>query len=100
MRRFLELFFEKRKQTKKEALFLIIILAYLIISRFFKGLDTLWFSIVVGITLCILGALIYLDRKRTENSHNRIKLAVSCQLSGAFIQEKGVSLVPLPFSME
>jgi D-alanyl-lipoteichoic acid acyltransferase DltB (MBOAT superfamily) len=69
VRKFLELFFEKRKQTKKEVLLLIIIFAYLIISRVFKELDTLWFSIVVGITLCILGIFTYLDRKRNRKSY-------------------------------
>jgi di/tricarboxylate transporter len=69
LRRFLELFFEKRKQTKKETLLFIIVLAYIIIGRFFEEFDSVWLSIIVLIVISIFGIFIYLERKNDRKNN-------------------------------
>ncbi|MFJ7367225.1 hypothetical protein ACIQWQ_24430 [Peribacillus frigoritolerans] len=64
----LGLFFEKRKQSKKDILSLILIFALSIVNMvgFFTDLDLFWLSGIVSIAIIALATSIYFEGKRSR----------------------------------
>ena len=62
------LFFEKRKQSKKDVFLLIFLFGLSIISmvEFFTDMDLFWLSDIVLIAIIILSAFIYFEGKRNR----------------------------------
>lgn len=68
----LGLFFEKRKQSKKDTLLLILIFALFIFNmvEYITDMDLFWLSDIVLIAIIVLSAYIYFKGKRNrENEH-------------------------------
>ncbi|MFS0762184.1 MULTISPECIES: hypothetical protein [Peribacillus] len=68
----LGLFFEKRKQSKKDVLLLISIFALSILNvvEYITDMDLFWLSGVVLIAIIVLSASLYFEGKRNrENEH-------------------------------
>ncbi|KOR80654.1 hypothetical protein AM232_20980 [Bacillus sp. FJAT-21352] len=66
----LGLFFEKRKQNKKDVLSLILIFALSIVNMvgYFTDMDLFWLSGIVSIAIIILAASIYFEGKRSREN--------------------------------
>ncbi|WHY13509.1 hypothetical protein QNH16_22560 [Peribacillus frigoritolerans] len=66
----LRLFFEKRKQNKKDVLSLILIFALSIVNivGYFTDMDLVWLSGIVSIAIIILAASIYFEGKRSREN--------------------------------
>ncbi|MGM0888863.1 MAG: hypothetical protein ACQEW5_18245 [Bacillota bacterium] len=66
----LGLFFEKRKQSKKDVLSLILIFALSIVNMvgFFTDMDLSWLSGIVSIAIIILAASINFEGKRSREN--------------------------------
>lgn len=64
------LFFEKRKQSKKDVFLLIFLFGLSIISmvEFFTDLDLFWLSDIVLIAIIVLSAFIYFEGKRNREN--------------------------------
>ncbi|PAL04992.1 hypothetical protein [Peribacillus simplex] len=64
----LGLFFEKRKQSKKDVLSLILIFTLSIVNMvgYFTDMDLSWFSGIVSIAIIALAASIYFEGKRSR----------------------------------
>jgi hypothetical protein len=62
------LFFEKRKQSKKDVFLLIFLFGLSIISmvEFFTDMDLFWLSDIVLIAIIVLSAFIYFEGKRNR----------------------------------
>ncbi|CAH0271397.1 hypothetical protein ACIROD_09900 [Peribacillus sp. NPDC101481] len=68
----LGLFFEKRKQSKKDVLLLIFIFALPIANMvgYITDMDLFWLTDIVLIAIIVLSAFIYFEGKRNrENEH-------------------------------
>ncbi|MFJ8071463.1 hypothetical protein ACIQZD_21325 [Peribacillus sp. NPDC096447] len=68
----LGLFFEKRKQSKKDVLLLIFIFALPIINMvgYITDMDLFWLTNIVASAIIVLAAFIYFEGKRNrENEH-------------------------------
>ncbi|CAH0295249.1 hypothetical protein [Peribacillus simplex] len=68
----LGLFFEKRKQSKKDVFLLIFLFGLPIISvvKYFTDKDLFWLSDIVLIAIIILSAFIYFEGKRNRENDN------------------------------
>lgn len=68
----LGLFFEKRKQNKKDVLLLIFIFMLPIINlvKYILDMDLSWLSGIVSIAIIILAASIYFEGKRNRENNN------------------------------
>ncbi|MDO7484957.1 hypothetical protein Q5O89_01350 [Peribacillus frigoritolerans] len=68
LEKILGLFFEKRKQSKKDVLLLILIFALPIFNMvgYFTDMDLFWLSGIVLIAIIILAASIYFEGKRNR----------------------------------
>lgn len=66
----LGLFFEKRKQGKKDVLLLIFIFMLPIINlvKYISDMDLSWLSGIVSIAIIILAASIYFEGKRNRDN--------------------------------
>ncbi|YCI76462.1 hypothetical protein M1D47_23260 [Bacillus sp. R1-10] len=66
----LGLFFEKRKQSKKDVLSLILIFTLSIVNMvgYFTDMDLSWLSGIVSIAIIILAASIYFEGKRNREN--------------------------------
>ncbi|MEC0272280.1 hypothetical protein [Peribacillus frigoritolerans] len=66
----LGLFFEKRKQSKKDVLLLIFIFMLPIINlvKYITDMDLSWLSGIVSIAIIALAASIYLEGKRSREN--------------------------------
>ncbi|MGG3476967.1 hypothetical protein ABES21_05495 [Peribacillus frigoritolerans] len=66
----LGLFFEKRKQSKKDVLSLILIFALSIVNLvgYFTNMDLFWLSGIVSIAIIALAASIYFEGKRNREN--------------------------------
>lgn len=66
----LGLFFEKRKQNKKDVLLLIFIFMLPIINlvKYFTDMDLSWLAGIVSIAIIILAASIYFEGKRSREN--------------------------------
>ena len=66
----LGLFFEKRKQSKKDVLSLILIFALSIVNLVgcFTDMDLFWLSGIVSIAIIALAASIYFEGKRNRGN--------------------------------
>ncbi|MEY8734603.1 hypothetical protein AB9M92_20445 [Peribacillus frigoritolerans] len=66
----LGLFFEKRKQSKKDVLSLILIFALSIVNLvgYFTNMDLFWLSGIVSIAIIALAASIYFEGKRSREN--------------------------------
>ncbi|MCK2003815.1 hypothetical protein MZM54_20735 [[Brevibacterium] frigoritolerans] len=66
----LGLFFEKRKQNKKDVLLLIFIFMLPIINlvKYFTDMDLSWLAGIVSIAIIILAASIYFKGKRSREN--------------------------------
>ncbi|MDM5308526.1 hypothetical protein QRD90_23270 [Peribacillus frigoritolerans] len=66
----LGLFFEKRKQGKKDVLLLIFIFMLPIINlvKYISDMDLSWLSGIVSIAIIILAASIYFEGKRSREN--------------------------------
>jgi hypothetical protein len=66
----LGLFFEKRKQSKKDVLSLILIFALSIVNLvgYFTDMDLFWLSGIVSIAIIALAASIYFEGKRNREN--------------------------------
>ncbi|MBL3642729.1 hypothetical protein JMN23_10175 [Bacillus sp. RHFB] len=66
----LGLFFEKRKQNKKDVLLLIFIFMLPIINlvKYFTDMDLSWLAGIVSIAIVILAASIYFEGKRNREN--------------------------------
>ncbi|MCY9003068.1 hypothetical protein P9443_25895 [Peribacillus frigoritolerans] len=66
----LGLFFEKRKQNKKDVLSLILIFALSIVNivGYFTDMDLFWLSGIVSIAIIALSASIYFEGKRSREN--------------------------------
>ena len=66
----LGLFFEKRKQSKKDVLSLILIFALSIVNMvgYFTDMDLFWLSGIVSIAIIALAASIYFEGKRNRGN--------------------------------
>lgn len=66
----LGLFFEKRKQNKKDVLLLIFIFMLPIINlvKYFTDMDLSWLAGIVSIAIVILAASIYFEGKRSREN--------------------------------
>ncbi|MBX9956898.1 hypothetical protein H7T43_18565 [Peribacillus simplex] len=66
----LGLFFEKRKQSKKDILSLILIFTLSIVNLvgYFTDMDLSWLSGIVSIAIIILAASIYFEGKRNREN--------------------------------
>lgn len=66
----LGLFFEKRKQSKKDVLSLILIFALSIVNMvgYFTDMDLSWLAGIVSIAIIILAASIYFEGKRNREN--------------------------------
>ncbi|WP_144529975.1 hypothetical protein AAEY33_23970 [Peribacillus simplex] len=64
------LFFEKRKQSKKDVFLLIFLFGLSIISmvEFFTDMDLFWLSDIVLIAIIVLSAFIYFEGKRNREN--------------------------------
>ncbi|WP_144552324.1 hypothetical protein [Peribacillus simplex] len=64
------LFFEKRKQSKKDVFLLIFLFGLSIISmvEFFTDVDLFWLSDIVLIAIIVLSAFIYFEGKRNREN--------------------------------
>ncbi|CAN7533910.1 hypothetical protein LJR015_005240 [Peribacillus frigoritolerans] len=64
----LGLFFEKRKQSKKDVLSLILIFTLSIVNMvgYFTDMDLSWLSGIVSIAIIALAASIYFEGKRSR----------------------------------
>ncbi len=63
-------FFEKRKPTKKDVLFFILIIVNFIICtvEYFTDLDLFWLFTFVTVAIFVIGVSIYIERKRDRKS--------------------------------
>ena len=66
----LGLFFEKRKQSKKDVLSLILIFALSLVNLvgYFTDMDLFWLSGIVSIAIIALAASIYFEGKRNREN--------------------------------
>ena len=66
----LGLFFEKRKQSKKDVLSLIFIFTLFIVNMvgYFTDMDLFWLSGIVSMAIIILAASIYFEGKRNREN--------------------------------
>ena len=66
----LGLFFEKRKQGKKDVLSLILIFALSILNmvKYITDMDLSWLSGIISIAIIILAASIYFEGKRSREN--------------------------------
>ncbi|WP_258832191.1 hypothetical protein [Peribacillus frigoritolerans] len=66
----LGVFFEKRKQSKKDVLSLILIFTLSIVNMvgYFTDMDLSWLSGIVSIAIIILAASIYFEGKRNREN--------------------------------
>ncbi|PAK37372.1 hypothetical protein [Peribacillus simplex] len=66
----LGLFFEKRKQSKKDVLSLILIFTLSIVNMvgYFTDMDLSWLSGIVSIAIIALAASIYFEGKRNREN--------------------------------
>ncbi|MDG4847967.1 hypothetical protein [Peribacillus frigoritolerans] len=66
----LGLFFEKRKQNKKDVLSLILIFMLPIINlvKYISDMDLSWLAGIVSIAIIILAASIYFEGKRSREN--------------------------------
>ncbi|WP_458354165.1 hypothetical protein [Peribacillus frigoritolerans] len=66
----LGLFFEKRKQSKKDVLSLILIFALSLVNLvgYFTDMDLFWLSGIVSIAIIALAASIYFEGKRSREN--------------------------------
>ncbi|MFF2856271.1 hypothetical protein [Peribacillus sp. NPDC058002] len=64
------LFFEKRKQSKKDVFLLIFLLGLPIISmvKFITDIDLSWLTDIVLIAIIVLSAFIYFEGKRNREN--------------------------------
>lgn len=64
------LFFEKRKQSKKDVFLLIFLLGLPIISmvKFITDMDLSWLTDIVLIAIIVLSAFIYFEGKRNREN--------------------------------
>ena len=64
------LFFEKRKQSKKDVFLLIFLFGLSMISmvEFFTDVDLFWLSDIVLIAIIVLSAFIYFEGKRNREN--------------------------------
>ncbi|MBT2667180.1 hypothetical protein J7J00_16930 [Bacillus sp. ISL-4] len=68
LEKILGLFFEKRKQSKKDVVLLIFLFGLSIISmvKYFTDVDLFWISDIVLIAIIVLSAFIYFEGKRNR----------------------------------
>lgn len=66
----LGVFFEKRKQGKKDVLLMVCLfgLSILNIVEYFSDMDLLWLSTIVLIAFIVLAVLIHMEGKRNSES--------------------------------
>ncbi|MEY9869464.1 hypothetical protein ABIE66_004843 [Peribacillus sp. B2I2] len=66
----LGVFFEKRKQGKKDVLLMVCLfgLSILNIVEYFSDMDLFWLSTIVLIAFIVLGVLIHMEGKRNRES--------------------------------